>query len=104
MGGEFILLPIVVTVMLGCILVWRVQRMRGLFERGVEVSGEVLGVFITKDRGRLEYAYEWKGDMLVSWSPVHKTKRVLGFSFRQPVRVLVDPYNPKQSVVRELFE
>ncbi len=102
-GSYAVFLPVVSTALLVGLLAWRVLRVRALFERGVEVPGEIRGVLIARDRGRLEYTYQWGEETLVAWSPVHKTERVLGFSFRQPVRVLVDASDPKKSVVRELF-
>lgn len=103
-GGLFLLVPAISTLLLLSSLIWRIMRINKLFEAGIEVPGEIIGLSIIRDRGRLEYAYEWRDGMLFSWIPVHKTKRVLGFSKRKKVHVLVDPTDPKKSVVRELFE
>ncbi|MGR8931920.1 MAG: hypothetical protein ACU836_14905 [Gammaproteobacteria bacterium] len=99
-----VLLPICSTAILSALLAWRILRVVVLFTEGVETVGQIVGVFILKDRGRLIYVYNWKGKNFKSWCPVHKTKRVIAFSIGQSVRVFLNPDNPKNSIVAELFQ
>lgn len=94
---------IVVTALLLAVLVWRVSRVYALFAKGVELPATITSIYLVRDRGRLEFAYQAEGFAASSWIPVHRTKRVLGFEVGQPVRALVDPSNPNHAIVKELF-
>lgn len=94
---------IVITLLLFAVLAWRVSRVYALFARGMELPATITSIYLVRDRGRLEFAYQAKGFVASSWIPVHRTKRVLEFEVGQPVRALVDPSNPKHAIVKELF-
>jgi hypothetical protein len=99
----FFLPAIAVTLMCAALGAWRIRRVQALFRGGREVAGQITGVWIVRDRGRLEFRYR-VGDMEChGWTPVHKTARVLAFATGQAVRVLVNPANPRQAIVRELY-
>ena len=99
-----LLLPASASILCGGLLAWRIRRIERLFAHGNEVPGEIVALSILGDLGRLEYAYQWGENVRLSWIPVHKTRRVLEFSHRQAIRVLVDPAKPNKSIIRELFE
>ena len=85
------------------VLAWRIWRIYAMFARGIEVPGHVALFRLAKDRGRLEYAYQFGGYPASSWSPVHQTKRVLSLQVGQQVQVLVDPMNPGRAILKELY-
>lgn len=97
-------LPAGLSVVLIALLVWRIGRVRWLFVHGVPVVGTVTGVWIAKDRGRLEFMFEIDGARVRSWMPVHKTKAVLSLSPGDRVDLLVDPGRPTRAIVKRLFE
>ena len=101
--GYFLMVPLVSTSLLSAVVLWRAFRIQGLFRHGAEVPGRVRSVRLVRDRGRFEYAYAWNDQVLESWIPVHKIRRVLAFTAGEAVTVLVDPKKPGRSVVRELF-
>ncbi len=95
--------PIAVTAILAGVLFWRINRIRSLFQRGHATKGIITGIWIAKDRGRLEYAYEFNGRQWHAWSPVHKNQTVLSLVENQTVDVLVDVARPARAIVRDIY-
>lgn len=85
------------------LLGWRIRRVLVLFARGVEVPAHITSIHLFKDRGRIDYAFTLGEGISSSWCPVHKTARVLAFKLGEPVKVLVNPANPKQSILKALY-
>jgi len=92
-----------VTIVSLALLFWRIRRVRNLFRYGTAVPGAVMEVRIVRDRGRLEFLYEWENQTHGGWMPVHKNRRVVALRPGQAVTVLVDPANPRKAVVEEAF-
>jgi hypothetical protein len=99
----FLWLAAINTVMLLALLAWRVWRVYVLFVRGIAVQGQITGLWIVGDRGRVEFSYQISEERLMSWAPVHKTSRVLTFSADQSICVLLSRTNPRQAIVKELY-
>jgi hypothetical protein len=99
----FASLSVVATLVLGAILCWRIVRVYSLFARGFVVPGNIHGVALAKDRGRVDFGYVVNGQPVYGWTPVHKTRRVLSLAAGQPVHLLVDPARPGMALVAELY-
>ena len=84
-------------------LVWRIVRVTRLFDSGEQTDGVVEAVRIVKDRGRLEYSYRVKEEIISGWNPVHKSKQVLSLRVGQTITVLFDRAQPKKSIVADIF-
>ena len=85
------------------LLIWRVRSFQSLFASGHRVPGRVTTVSFFKDRGRIEYEYEYGGAALHAGNAVHKTKRTTAIQQGMPVTVLVDPNNPKRTILLDLY-
>lgn len=96
-------LPTTASIAVGAILIWRMSRIRRLFEWGSVADGVVTDLLIAKDRGRLEFAYEVDGKQIVSWMPIHKTKAVLELYRGKKIKVLYDRSAPRCAIVQDLF-
>lgn len=99
----FVQAAIAATLVCVALAAWRIGRVRALFASGVDVAGQITCLWIVRDRGRLEFRYRVGEAEFESWTPVHKTARVLAFSEGQAVRVLLDPANPRHAIVRDLY-
>lgn len=97
-------LPIVASIALALVVVWRIRRVQWLFAHGARTKGEIFDLKIAKDRGRLEFLFEVDGRRVRSWMPVHKTKAVLAMQPGRRVDVLYDAAAPRRAIVRALFE
>ncbi len=98
----FVPFAAIVSLALGGLLLWRVKRIIYLFEHGIEVPGQVAWLQIVRDRGRLEFQYEFNGELIQAWVPVHKSKRVMSFTVGQAVRVLLHPIT-STAIVKDLY-
>jgi len=103
--GRAELLSVAVPISLVALLMlaWRINRVFRLFSHGRRIRGVIQAIRIVRDRGRLEFAYELDGQSVVTWTPIHRSKRVLELRRLQEVEVLVDPARPKDAIVAQLY-
>ncbi len=100
---EMLAFALPISLMAGGLLLWRIARIHRLFSLGRLVSAQVTRIRIVRDRGRLEFEYDFDGLRRSSWMPVHKNKRVMALAPNQQVEVLVDPTDPTNAIVRQLY-
>jgi hypothetical protein len=84
-------------------LLWRVTRIQTLFSRGAAVRGNITRIRLVRDRGRVEFRYEFNGERLESWMPVHQSPEVLALRESQEIDILVDATRPRRAIIRHLF-
>jgi hypothetical protein len=100
---EVLAFALPISMVAGGFLLWRIARIHRLFAFGRLVPAQVTSLRIARDRGRLEFEYDFGGLRRTSWMPVHKNKRVLALEPNQQVEVLVDPRDPTNAIVRQLY-
>jgi hypothetical protein len=100
---EALMIALPLSLVAGGLLLWRIARIHRLFSRGQTVRAQITRVDIARDKGRLEFAYDFGGHRLSSWTPVHKSKQVGALAVNQEVEVLVDAANPLNAIVRDLY-
>lgn len=84
-------------------LVWRISRVARLFAQGQLAIGQVTGLVLAKDRGRLEFSFDYQGKRVSTWMPIHQTKAVLLLTPGTVVEVLFDKHQPARAIVKQLF-
>ncbi len=84
-------------------LLWRVTRIQKLFRRGALVRGYITRIRLMRDRGRVEFRYEFNGERIESWMPVHRSPEVLALRESQEIDLLVDATQPRRAIIRHLF-
>jgi len=100
---EALMIALPLSLVAGGLLLWRIARIHRLFSRGQIVRAQITRVDIASDKGRLEFAYDFGGHRVSSWTPVHKSKQVEALVVNQEVEVLVDAANPLNAIVRDLY-
>ncbi|MFZ4287219.1 hypothetical protein [Variovorax sp. HJSM1_2] len=93
----------IASVVFTALLLWRYRRIAWLFAHGQSAWGQVTGLRMVKDRGRLEFEFMHQDALVASWMPVHKTKDVLLLSRGDRVEVLFDLHMPTRAIVRRLY-
>jgi len=63
----------------------------------------VLKALEVRDSGRVEFRYEFNGERLESWMPVHQRLEVLALRESQEIDILVDATRPRRAAIRHLF-
>ena len=88
------------------VLAWRCQRIIVLFRSGLISSGRIIQIQLSKDRGRIDFNYEWEwnGATRQSWQPVHQSKKVLALEVGQEVQLLVHPRKSGVAIIKHLFD
>jgi len=84
-------------------LIWRISRVARLFAHGQIATGQVTDLTLAKDRGRLEFAFEYQGKQVSTWMPIHQTKAVLSLTPGTTVEVLFDKNYPTRAIVKHLY-
>ena len=102
-GRDALMLAVPLTLVAGGLLLWRIVRIHRLFSRGQLVRAQITRVEVAMDRGRVEFAYDFRGHRVSSWTSVHKNKQVAALAANQEVEVLVDAAHPGNAIVRDLY-
>src|SRR5437016_2431693 len=71
----FLTLAVVSTLMGIPLLVWRIRSFQAAFARNVEVQGRITNISFFRDRGRVEYTYDYSGQTYHGGNAVMKTGR-----------------------------
>jgi len=100
---DALMLALPLSLVAGGLLVWRIVRIHRLSSRGQVVRAQITRVEVAMDRGRVEFAYDFAGRRVSSWTSVHKNKQVAALAANQEVEVLVDAANPLNAIVRDLY-
>jgi hypothetical protein len=100
---EMLTIALPLSLIVGGFLLWRVKRIQTLFGRGAAVRGTITRIRLVRDRGRVEFRYEFNGERLESWMPVHQSPEVLALRESQEVDLLVDATRPRRAIIRHLF-
>ena len=59
---------------------------------------------ISRDRGRLVFAFVHNEQLVQTWTPIHKCKQVLALRPGAEVEVLFDPDRPTHAIVKHLYQ
>lgn len=97
-------LPLLISAAFALTLADRISHIARLFEHGIPARAVVTGLRIVRDRGRLEFAFEYDGRRFASWMPVHKTEQVMTLIPGTAIEVLFNREKPEQAIVKSLFE
>lgn len=81
----------------------RWHSLRHLFLCGEECQGRITSFWMERDRGRVEFAYEFAGATHSSGMALHKNPATSSLREGAPVTVLVDPNRPNRAILPDLF-
>jgi hypothetical protein len=82
---------------------YRLFKLIALGKSGEEAAGYVQSVSFYRDRGRINYSYQYNGISYSSGIPVMKSRVTKRLSDGMTVTVIVNPENPKKSIIKELY-
>lgn len=85
------------------ILLWRIRRVQGIFERGIEVPGQIVRLGFYRDRGRAEYTYTHLGQTYHAGQALVRNGRTGNLALGGDVTLIVDAENPHRALIRDLF-
>lgn len=100
---EMLTIALPLSLLAAGVLLWRISRVQTLFRRGAVVRGAITRILLARDRGRVEFRYEFDGERFDSWMPVHQSSEVRALRESQEIDLLVDPSRPRRAIIRHLF-
>lgn len=83
--------------------IWRIRSIQQIFAKSVEVIGQVTNISFYKDRGRVEYSYTYQNKNYSGGNAIMKTGKTQQLRSGSQVMLLVNPDEPKQALIRDLY-
>jgi hypothetical protein len=83
--------------------IWRIRYIQQMFSDSVEVVGQITNISIYKDRGRFEYTYTYQGQLYSGNNFIMKTKKSQHLRSNSQVVLLVNPDEPTQTLIRDVY-
>lgn len=99
----FLLLAIAVTVIGIPTLIQRYRTISSVLANGIQTNGVVTSIAFFRGRGRVEYSYTFQGEKHTTSNAINRNGRTRKLREGQTVKVLVDPDNPKQAFIQEIY-
>ncbi|MGE5597915.1 MAG: DUF3592 domain-containing protein [Bacteroidota bacterium] len=85
------------------LLVMRVRTLRGAFSRGIETEGLITNLYFHRDRGRVEYTYEYQGRTYKRRNAINRNNRTRKLVMGTKTVVVVDPDKPERAFIKALY-
>jgi hypothetical protein len=85
------------------LLFQRYRMISSIFENGTPTQGVITSIGFFRGRGRVEYSYVFRGTKYTSGNAVNRNRRTRNLGVGQTVKIFVDPDNPKQAFIREIY-
>ena len=82
---------------------WRIRTVQILFSKSMEVNGQITNIAFIRDRGRVDYSYIYQSKNYTGGIAIMKTSQTQKLRVGNQVVILVDPDNPKGSLIRDLY-
>jgi hypothetical protein len=99
----FLAIDSVVTLVSLIVLIWRIRQFFALFSDGLAASATISNVSFFRDRGRVDYIFNYQGQKYASGNAIHKVKQTENLKVGDEVIVIVDRNNPKRAYIRDLY-
>jgi len=99
----FLIAPIVITVLGAAFISWRINSITKIFESGERVMGKITDISFFKDRGRIEFSYNYQRQNFQSGSSIMKNSKTTGYRSGDEVILIVDSANPTRVFIQDLY-
>jgi hypothetical protein len=99
----FLIAPIVLTLLGAALLSWRLTAFNKMFETGERVVGKITDVSFSKDRGRIEFSYNYQRQKFKSGSSIMKNSKTASYRNGGDVVLIVDSANPNKVLIQDLY-
>lgn len=103
MAAIMIVLAVVVTILFGSLASKRISGIKQVFRSGPEVKGRIQDIAFVKDRGRVEYEYEYNGQTYQAGNAIWKNKETRQLQAGDKITVIVDPDKPSRAFIASLY-
>ena len=96
-------LAVVVTPLFGWLAFRRIAAIRRVVEDGPACAGTVTAIWFMKDRGRVEYEYQFEGQTYQAGNAIMKNRETETIRQGDRVELIVDPLRPSRAFLAALY-
>ena len=93
----------VITPVFGWLAARRIAGIRRVVEYGPACDGTVTGIWFTKDRGRVEYEYQFEGQTYQAGNAIMKNRQTEAIRQGDRVELIIDPSRPSRAFLASLY-
>jgi hypothetical protein len=97
-----IVIAAVVTILFGWLASKRIGDIKRIVNTGPEVMGRIQSIGFIKDRGRVEYDYEYDGKSYHAGNAIWKNRETKKLQDGDEIALIVDPDNPSRAFIASL--
>ena len=98
-----LLIAVVVTTIFGWLTLKRIGDIKRIISSGPEVNGCVQSISFIKDRGRVEYEYEYNGQSHHAGNAIWKNRETIKIQEGDEVVLIIDPEKPSRAFIASLY-
>jgi hypothetical protein len=99
----FLIAPIVLSLLCGGILSWRLSSIQKLFKSGERVVGRIIDISFFKDRGRIEYSYSYGRQNFQSGTAIMKNSKTKSYQNGQEIMLIINSADPSKALIQDLY-
>jgi hypothetical protein len=99
----FIIIALVFTILGISLLHWRVSSIQNIFKSGERVMGKITNISFFKDRGRIEFSYNYSRQNFQNGSAIMKNSKTQSYRNGDEVVLIVDSNDPNRVLIQDLY-
>jgi hypothetical protein len=98
-----IVVGVVVTLLCGWFASKRIADVKRIISSGPEVTGQIQSIDFYKDRGRVEYDYEYEGKSYHAGNAIWKNRETTALNDGDEITLILDLDNPSRAFIAALY-
>ncbi|QDU93639.1 DUF3592 domain-containing protein [Lignipirellula cremea] len=98
-----VVIAVVVTLLLGWLARQRIGDFKRIISSGPEVQGRIQSIHFFKDRGRVEYDYQFEGESYHAGNAIWKNRETTPFREGDAITLILDPDKPSRAFIAALY-
>jgi hypothetical protein len=99
----FVVTAVAVTIVFGWLASKRIRSIKRIIRTGSEVEGRIQSIGFVKDRGRVEFEYDYDGRTYQGGSAIWKNRETSQLQDGDEVTLVIDPENPSRAFIASLY-
>ncbi len=103
MMNIMLLVAVAVTILCGWLAVKRIGVIKQVIRNGPEVEGRIQSIGFFKDRGRVEFDYEYAGESYHAGNAIWKNRETTQLQDGDGIRLILDPDKPSRAFSASLY-
>lgn len=93
----------VLTLVCGWFASQRIKNIKRIISDGIEVKGRIQSIYFARDRGRVEYDYEYNGQAYHAGNAIWKNRETTKLSEGDDIDLIVDSAKPSRAFIKTLY-